>query len=273
MPDPAAEVVAEETEVAEQAEAATEGETLAEAAEKSVAETTEETGGATEAEVDPVQAKIDAAVNKALESQATKLGEARKAAEAAARLEAERDFLRQELERSRNPKKEVVEETIKLPNGFDLLPQEAQEDYLAEKRRTRALEKRIADQEARSVAREKETISNRIESTIEGMKADTENYPGFAEVYPQIEQLGRTDPDFLRAVVSDPKKYLRMAYRDLTAEKAPVLAERELEKKIQKQVKAQTTRPGVRDTGAVRKAVSLEDAFEAAYAKYGGGTE
>lgn len=270
MPKPEAEVVADEPEVETEPVETEEKPEGVVSEESKVAEETEATG-APEEKADPVEAKVTDAVNKALQAQAAKLAEARKEAAEKARIEAENRLYREELERLRAPKREVAKEPeVTLPPGFDLLPPEAQADYLEEKRARLALRKEIEEIKTKQATREETERRDRINGVIEDMKTDTENYPGFAEVFPQIEEMGRQDQAFLWAVRNDPKKYLRMAYKDLTSEKAPVLAERELEKKIQRQVKAQTTKPGARDTGATRKAVSLEEAFDAAWAQHGG---
>ena len=278
MPDPEADVAAEET-VVEQPEAATTEqpeEVVTEGGDKAVTEPTESEAGAEseKGDDDDVQKRIDQAVGKALAAQSAKLGEARKAADAAVRMEAENRLYREELERLRNPRKEEAKDPeITLPNGMDLLPAEAQADYLAEKRARLQQAKEIqALKEARATD-QRHALAERIDSVVEDMKKDSENFPGFADVYPQIEEMGRTDPEFLRSVLSNPKRYIRMAYRDLTAESAPVLAERELEKKIQKQVKARTTQPSARDTGGSVKRTGIEAVFEKAWADAGGGGE
>jgi len=276
MPDPADPVAAEE-EVKEQEVVAADPEKGAEADEKPVAETTDPKDGADEPEgkeVDETERKISEAVGKALAAQSAKLGEARKAVEDRARIEAENRIYKEELDRLRNPKVEPKpEEELTLPDGMDLLPKAAQDDYMRQKRLLAELSKRDAVREQSLARIQRDTIAREIDGTVEDMKADADAYPGFAEVYPQIEEMGRTDPDFLRAVVANPKKWLRLAYRDLTAENAPALAEKALEAKLAKQHRAQTSKPGLRDNGGSAKRVGIDAILEKAWSDAGGGGE
>lgn len=205
-----------------------------------------------------LQHMMDQVVGKAQSSWQTKL-------QRAAQLEERAKVLEEQLDKVRYNDSKPTEDA--LPTDFEVLPEGVRAMMLREKKAREELLQRDTQREQELGQMRKSLMADRIDAVVNDMREDTDSYPGFAEVLPQIEQMAQDDPALLRAVQQNPRRYLRMAYRDLTAEKAPVLARRELEKKLELNRKATTTKPAVRDMKVAKKFASVQEAIDAAMAE------
>ena len=273
MPKPGTEELAEEEVATEQSAeetetTSTEDETVAEATEtEEVAEetTAEEKVALTQKELEErISKAADAAVGKAQSAWTKKLQES-------AKLEAELKFYKERATQADKPKTteerdEVAE--LKASEDFALMPKRIQDELVAGAEARKLLRQESAENKKFREESSTTRMRDRVESVVDDMKADAENYPGFEELIPAIRAEAESDPDLLNGITSNPAKWLPRIYKALAAPKAAVLAEKALDKKIKEQVRAKTTGTSARETGT-KKFKDYREATAAAMAAMG----